>query len=113
MIKKIVCMLFVVSMICPSGSALAAGDAVAGKINYVICTACHGADGKGMPVMNAPNLTGLQESYIVRQLQDFRSGVRGTDPKDIYGMQCRPMAMTLTSDKAIEDVSAYIVTLGQ
>lgn len=111
MMKKIVCVLFVISMICLSGQTLAAGDAAAGKTNYIICQTCHGADGKGMETMNSPNLTGLQEWYIVRQLKNFRAGVRGADPKDTYGMQMRPMAMTLPNDQAVEDVAAYIATL--
>ena len=61
--------------------------------------------------MNAPNLTLQQDWYVIRQLQNYKSGVRGTDPSDILGMQMRPMSMTLSNDKAIEDVAAYISTL--
>ena len=111
MMKKIVCLLFVVSMICLSGQALAAGDAAKGKALYAVCATCHGPDGKGLDAFNAPNLTGIQEWYIVRQLQNFRAGLRGVDAKDMYGMQMRPMALTLADDQAVEDVSAYILTL--
>jgi cytochrome c oxidase cbb3-type subunit 3 len=31
--------------------------AVAGKARFVVCAACHGADGKGNQVIGAPNLT--------------------------------------------------------
>jgi cytochrome c oxidase subunit 2 len=111
--KKFVCVLFVLSMICLSGQALAAGDAAKGKTLYVVCSTCHGPDGKGMDALNAPNLTQLQDWYMIRQLKNFREGLRGVDAKDVYGMQMRPMALTLADDQAIEDVTAYIQTLGQ
>jgi cytochrome c oxidase subunit 2 len=109
--KKIVCVLFVISVFCLSGQALAAGDAAKGKTLYTICSTCHGADGKGLEALNAPNLVSLQDWYIVRQLKNFRDGLRGVDAKDVYGMQMRPMALTLADDQAVEDVTAYIVSL--
>ena len=41
-----------------SGRKLPAGNAAAGKQKFAeICAACHGADGKGNPLLGAPNLT--------------------------------------------------------
>ncbi len=91
-----------------SFNAMAAGDAEKGKALYATCTACHGAEGKGQEALNAPNLTGLQEWYFVRQLANFKAGIRGADPKDIYGAQMRPMSMTLADEQAMKDVYAYI-----
>jgi len=87
------------------------GDATAGKASYVICQACHGPTGGGNKALNSPRLTGLQDWYIVRQLKNFKSGARGTKAGDTYGMQMRPMALTLTTDAAINNVAAYIATL--
>ena len=87
------------------------GDASAGKASYMICQTCHGPKGGGNRALNAPKLTGLQDWYIVRQIKNFKSGIRGTKSGDIYGMQMRPMAMTLSSDEAIKNVAAYIATL--
>ena len=87
------------------------GDATAGKASYMICQACHGPTGGGNKALNAPRLTGLQDWYIVRQLKNFKSGARGTKAGDTYGMQMRPMALTLTTDAAINNVAAYIATL--
>jgi cytochrome c oxidase subunit 2 len=87
------------------------GDVAAGKTAYMICQACHGPTGGGNKALNAPRLTGLQDWYIVRQLKNFKSGARGTKAGDTYGMQMRPMALTLTSDAAINNVAAYIATL--
>ena len=53
----------------------------------------------------------LQDWYMERQLKHFKEGIRGTDPKDIFGQQMRPMAMTLADDQAILDVIAYIMSL--
>lgn len=96
-----------------SSTAFAAGDAEKGKAYYATCVACHGADGKGMEALNAPNLTGLQEWYFVRQLGNFKAGIRGSDPKDIYGAQMRPMSMTLPDEQAMKDVHAYIQSLNK
>ena len=87
------------------------GDATAGKASYMICQTCHGPKGGGNRALNSPGLTGLQDWYIVRQLKNFKSGARGTKAGDTYGMQMRPMALTLTTDAAINNVAAYIATL--
>ncbi len=88
-----------------------AGDKVKGKTLFVTCVACHGANGEGNKALNAPKLAGQQDWYLIRQLKNFKDGIRGANPKDIYGAQMRPMAMTLPNDTAIEDVVAYITTL--
>ena len=86
------------------------GDVGAGQAAYMICQTCHGAKGEGNKALNAPKLIGQQDWYMVRQLKGFKDGLRGTHPKDVYGMQMRPMSMTLTDDKAINNVVSYIVT---
>jgi cytochrome c553 len=87
------------------------GDATAGKASYAICASCHGANGEGNKALNAPAVAGQNDWYIVRQLYNFKNGIRGADPKDSYGQQMRPMAMTLPDDKAINNIAAYISTL--
>lgn len=96
-----------------SAGAFAVGDPVKGKTLYATCGACHGANGEGMEALNAPKLAGQESWYIIRQLQNFKAGIRGTNPKDTYGMQMAPMAQTLPDDQAIEDVTAYIQTLAK
>ena len=87
------------------------GDAEAGKALYATCTACHGAEGKGNEQLNAPPITQLDDWYMVTQLHNFKSGIRGAADGDITGAQMRPMAMTLADDQAVADVVAYISTL--
>jgi caa(3)-type oxidase subunit IV len=88
------------------------GDPVRGEEHYrKICVACHGPDGRGMPTLKSPALVGQNDWYVVAQLKKYRAGLRGTDPKDITGMQMQPMAMTLPDESAIRDVAAYIAGL--
>jgi cytochrome c553 len=96
-----------------STTTLAAGDAAKGKTLYATCGACHGANAEGMEALNAPKLAGQEEWYVIRQLQNFKNGIRGKDPKDTYGMQMAPMAQTLPTDQAMQDVAAYIKSLGK
>ncbi len=96
-----------------SAGSFAAGDAAKGKALYATCGACHGANAEGMEALNAPKLAGQEAWYLTRQLQNFKAGIRGANPKDVYGMQMAPMAQTLPNDQAIEDVVAYIVTLAK
>ena len=87
------------------------GDVQAGKQLYAVCTACHGAQGEGIQPLNGPKLSGQSDWYLIRQLQAYKGGRRGTHPDDTFGLQMAPMAATLADDKAIRDVVAYIETL--
>src|SRR5690606_7976767 len=98
--------------LCSTG-AMAAGDAARGKALYATCGACHGPNAEGMEALNAPALAGQEEWYTIRQLKNFKEGIRGTNPKDTYGMQMAPMAQVLAHDQAIDDVAAYIRSLGK
>lgn len=96
-----------------SAGALAAGDPAKGQTLYAVCGSCHGVNGEGNQSLNAPALAGQEAWYVERQLKNFKTGIRGSDPKDTYGMQMAPMAATLADDQAIADVAAYIESLGQ
>ena len=89
----------------------AAGDPAAGKAAYAVCIACHGAEGEGNVALNAPKIAGQEPWYLRAQMELFKSGARGTAPGDLYGMQMRPMAMTVATPQALEDLIAYIGTL--
>ena len=86
-------------------------DLNAGKSLYATCSSCHGANGEGNKALNAPTIAGQQDWYIARQLYNFKNGIRGSHPEDIYGQQMRPMSMTLSDENAIKNISAYISTL--
>jgi cytochrome c oxidase subunit 2 len=82
-----------------------------GKQHYMGCISCHGVDGQGSEVMNAPQLAGLSRWYLQRQLGYFKKNIRGQNSTDIYGQQMSAMSALLTDEKAIENVSAYLSTL--
>lgn len=92
---------------------LQGGDAAKGKALFAVCVACHMPDGKGNEALKAPPLTHANDWYMATSIKKFKTGIRGTNPQDASGATMRPMAQTLTDDKAIADVLAYIVTLQQ
>ena len=89
----------------------AVADDAKGKALYTPCVACHGANGEGNMDLNAPGIAGQSESYLKRQLWEFKNGQRGNHEGDVPGAQMRPMAATLADQQAIADVSAYIASL--
>ncbi len=98
-------------LLASAAPAMAQGDAAAGRSSYGVCAACHGANGEGNKALNAPALAGQSEAYLTRQLNNFRSGLRGGGTGDTYGAQMRPMAMSIASDAAVANVSAYIASM--
>ncbi len=52
------------------------GNAAAGKAKTAACIACHGVDGNGGADPSWPKLAGQIPEYLVKQLKDFKSGVR-------------------------------------
>ena len=84
------------------------GNVKNGQDPYVTCAACHGADGQGIWATNAPRLKGMSDWYLVTQLKNFKQGIRGSHPKDLYGRQMASMAAILADDQATADLVAYI-----
>ena len=91
--------------------AMAAPDLAAGQAQYAVCASCHGAGGEGNQALNAPKLSGLQDWYIERQLNHFKTGVRGQTEGDLYGASMVGMANMLVDDAAVRNMSAYIASL--
>lgn len=67
------------------------------------CMSCHGERGQGNADMGHPYLAGLPVSYIVRQLQAFKSGQRGN-------AVMQPIAATL-EEADIQALAAYFSPL--
>ena len=86
-------------------------DIAAGQAQFAVCSACHGAQGEGNQMLNAPRLAGQSSWYLKRQLKNFKHGLRGADSSDSFGAQMAPMAATLADDTAIDNVVAYIGSL--
>lgn len=78
-----------------------AADVEAGKAKSMLCAGCHGADGNSMAA-TWPKLAGQHAGYLVKQLKEYKSGVR-VDPT------MQGMASTL-DDQGMEDVAAYFAS---
>jgi cytochrome c553 len=87
------------AMVVAVSGAQAAGDAEAGKAKSVTCLACHGPEGNSVnPIW--PKLAGQHESYITKQLMDFRNDKRA-DPL------MTTQAKILQSEQDVADLAAY------
>lgn len=91
--------------------AEAAGDPQAGQASYAVCAACHGQNGEGNMALNAPRIAGQEAWYVRRQIEYYKTGVRGTQPGDEFGPQMAPMANTLATDAMVANVAAYIESM--
>ena len=79
-------------------TAVAGGDAAAGKEKSATCAACHGADGISQIPTN-PILAGQYPSYIEQALKSYRSGTRQNAIMAGFASQL--------SDQDIEDLAAW------
>jgi len=87
------------------------GDANKGRRRFATCGTCHGTDGRGIAATSAPRLKGMSDWYLATQLKNFREGIRGAHPQDLYGSQMALMAAMLADDQAVSDIVAYINSL--
>ena len=100
--KQILSLLTASVLAVAASSAMAGGDAAAGKTKAASCAACHGADGISK-VPNYPNLKGQKEAYVVKQLKAFKSGTR-KDPT--MNAMAKPL-----SDTDMANLAAYFAGL--
>ena len=80
----------------------AAGDVKAGREKAEKCEVCHGLDGLSK-VVEAPNLAGQNEQYLVEQLQAFVAGKRQNEMMSL-------IAQPLSPDD-INDLAAYYAAI--
>jgi len=55
-------------------------------------------------------LAGQPDWYLLTQLENYRVGARGGDPRDPVGQQMASFANMLLDEQAIKDVVTYIST---
>jgi len=91
--------------------ATLSGDAERGAALYGTCKSCHGVQGQGIWSLNAPRLSGVNDWYLLRQLQNYKSGARGSHPQDLYGKQMNLLTGMLRDEQSMRDVIAYINSL--
>ena len=68
-------LIFTTTLVLISTHTFAAGNAALGQVKAATCIGCHGVNGNSM-VPSFPKLAGQSEGYLLKQLQDFKSGAR-------------------------------------
>lgn len=96
--KPLVILISALFSLTAAPSLFAQGDAAAGQAKAALCATCHGNDGNSVLAMN-PKLAGQNAKYLVKQLQDFKSGARP-------GQTMAAMVLSL-SDQDMEDIAAW------
>ena len=96
MIKLVIVLLFIGSA--TTQLAFAQGNAAAGQTKAALCATCHGAEGNSELAIN-PKLAGQNAAYIIKQLKDYKAGVRSNPTMS---------AMVLNlSEEDMEDIAAW------
>jgi cytochrome c553 len=91
----------IAAMLGVSASALAGGDAAAGKAKAKACAGCHGPNGEG--IKPNPAVAGKSESDVVEALKDYKSGKRANP---IMKSMATPL-----SDQDMANIGAYYASL--
>ena len=103
MLKKPVFIVAAIGFLCLAGNVQAAGNVERGADLSYDCVNCHGSEGKGN--FETPPIAGLDEAYILEQLDGFCSGEKDS----LDGMM-----NTYTEDRTEQerkDLAAYWASL--
>lgn len=100
--RQILTLLSAVALATAANVSIAGGNAAAGKAKTATCAGCHGQNGISMIPMY-PNLAGQKEAYLVKQIKNFKEGVR-KDPT--MNAMTKPL-----SDDDINNIAAYYASL--
>lgn len=94
-------------------------DLVKGEASFAVCAACHGADGNSTTPAN-PSLAQQHPEYLVKQLQEFKSGKRDNAimkgfASALSDEDMKNIAFWLASKKAKDGAAKdkKLVTLGE
>ena len=79
-----------------------AGDIAAGRRKALQCQACHGLDGISK-LPEAPHIAGQPERYLVKSLEEYRSGARKND--------LMTLVVQNLGDQDIADLAAYYAAI--
>ena len=85
------------------------GDAAKGSQKNQMCTGCHGIEGwrTAYPeVYSVPRIGGQHEAYLVKALQDYKSGVRAGGAMAAMADVAYPL-----SEEEIEALAHYLAHL--
>jgi cytochrome c553 len=96
--KKLLALSLALAFTSTSGILHAEGNISSGKEKAAACVSCHGEHGNSM-VSSFPKLAQQHSSYLIKQLQAFKSGARKNP-------MMSSIAMGLTDDDMV-DIAAY------
>ena len=85
-----------------ASAAAAAGDVAAGRRKALQCQTCHGLDGLSK-LPEAPHLAGQPEQYLVKSLNEYRSGARKNEMMSLVA--------PALSDQDVADLAAYYAAI--
>jgi cytochrome c553 len=90
-----------------TGTALAAGDPVAGREKATTCLGCHGVPGytNAYPTYRVPKLGGQHAQYLVAAMQAYKAGQRGHDTMHAQ--------ISSLSEQDMENIAAWFSSLGK
>lgn len=111
-LPRILALLIAVGML--GANVAAADDEIdieAGATLWKFCAFCHNAGGFGQERSDAPKVAGDPAWYTERQLNKYRTRVRGAHPEDQPGLQMVVYAYPLIDDAAIRNMAAFIETM--
>lgn len=97
-----VSLLTAIGVVTASAGACGAADIKAGRAKAMMCQGCHGMDGLSK-TPDAPNIAAQLESYIVAQLQAYKSGARKSDAMSVVAPDL--------SDADIDNLAAYYAAI--
>ncbi len=75
------------------------------------CMECHRYNGTGELAFGSPPLIGLQDWYLISQIENFKNGRRGTAQGDVNGAKMVFSSSFIEDAQSLRDVVAYIMTL--
>jgi cytochrome c553 len=93
--------LLATSLLLAAPASLAADTTKTGRQKALQCQTCHGLDGLSK-LPEAPNLGGQIEQYLVKALNDYKSGARKNDMMSV----AEPL-----SDEDIVDLARYYASI--
>jgi cytochrome c oxidase subunit 2 len=102
---------YVASLPAPEYARTVRGKAKRGEATFVGCAECHGTDAAGNEQLGAPPLRALDDWYLVKQLDAFFTGVRGSHADDVAGRAMRAAAESLADPSLLPDVAVYVASL--
>jgi cytochrome c553 len=107
----LVVMALIASVVSGCAADLPAEGSARAEVLFKNCVQCHGDQGQGSTLANAPAIAGLPQWYMEAQLTNFQTGLRGAHADDVEGLKMRPMSRTLKSAADVKLVAAYVSSL--